>query len=84
MKTLLYIYNELVKDNLIRMVPKTIMALFINEVIKETEGELMKEILKEGNSQYLIKADPAKLAQAQQLEKELDNLQETLRALDRL
>ena len=66
------------------MVPKTIMAMFINETIKECNSELMKIILSGGNEKNLVRADKGKMAQVQQLEKELENLKLTMRALDRL
>ena len=66
------------------MVPKTIMALFIQEIIKESDNQLMKEILRESNQKNLIEADSNKLAKVKQLEKELENLKYTMNALDRL
>ena len=67
-----------------RMVPKTIMAMFINETIKESNSELMKNVLSGGNEKNLVRADKNKMAEVQQLEKELENLKLTMRALERL
>ena len=66
------------------MVPKSIMAMFINETIKESNSELMKNILSGGNEKNLVRADKTKMAKVKQLEKELENLKLTMRALDRL
>lgn len=66
------------------MVPKTIMALFINQSIRESNSELMKRILSGGDEKNLVRADKGKMAQVQQLERELENLRLTMRALDRL
>lgn len=66
------------------MVPKTVMSMFIKQVISDTENELMRDVLKDPNQKNLVSADKNKMAKAQQLEKELDNLKKTMSALDRL
>lgn len=66
------------------MVPKTVMAMFIKEVINDADTELMKEVLNAPNQKNLVSADRNKMAKAQQLEKELENLKITMNALERL
>ena len=68
-QNLIYSYFGIVKKNISDMVPKTIMALLINESRKIAQSELVSQIYKGGNLETLLVEDPMVVEQRNQCRK---------------
>lgn len=62
------------KTNISDMVPKTVMALLVNESKRIAQAELVSSIYRAGNIEQLLVEDPMVVAQR-------DNCKKTLAAL---
>ena len=84
MKQYLMAYCNVVKEDSYDFTQKAIVSLFINEMLANSDREILNKVLSGQNEKTLCQVDQVKVSSMGTLEKEIDNLRRCLQIIDQV